>query len=444
MKNKLCSAAQFLALALFALICASPPVVARRSSNFKIHDGSEAWGYVEVRPKAHLFWWLYRSPYRVEDPKKPWPIVLWLQGGPGSSGVGIGNFQEMGPLDTNLIHRNSTWLQAADLLFVDNPVGTGYSYVEEQHLVVKTDEEAAKDLTKLLMNLFNRDLELQKSPLYLVAESYGGRFAVTTALTALKAIELGKLKLTLGGVALGNSWISPEDFVLSWGPLLKDVSRLDENGLQRATNIAEKIKEQIREGKYIDATNSWSSLEEEINHSSNSVDFYNFLLDSDSDPLGSVAADSVSASSKRFSFRRYSVRSTLPGSAVDMNSLMNGPIRNKLKLIPSNVTWGGQDDIVFAGLEGDFMKPRTHEVDELLAKGVQVTVYNGQVDLICATKGVEAWIDKLQWGGLKSFQRLNRTALSCQGNTVTKAFAKSFRNFHFYWILGAGHFVSHS
>ena len=36
----------------------------------------------------------------------------------GASGVGFGNFQEIGPLDVNLQPRNSTWLQKADLIFV--------------------------------------------------------------------------------------------------------------------------------------------------------------------------------------------------------------------------------------------------------------------------------------------------------------------------------------
>lgn len=36
----------------------------------------------------------------------------------GASGVGIGNFEEVGPLDTGLKPRNSTWLKKADLLFV--------------------------------------------------------------------------------------------------------------------------------------------------------------------------------------------------------------------------------------------------------------------------------------------------------------------------------------
>jgi hypothetical protein len=77
-------------------------------------DGSELWGYVEVRPsnapisplskssctccserrlpyhcarvavvaEAHLFWWYYKSPQRTSKRAKPWPTVLWLQGGP--------------------------------------------------------------------------------------------------------------------------------------------------------------------------------------------------------------------------------------------------------------------------------------------------------------------------------------------------------------------------
>lgn len=65
---------------------------------------------------------------------------------------------------------------------------------------MKTDEEAATDLTTLLIEIFNRNETLQKSPLYIVAESYGGKYAVTLGLSALKAIEDKKLKLILGGM----------------------------------------------------------------------------------------------------------------------------------------------------------------------------------------------------------------------------------------------------
>ena len=84
----------------------------------------------------------------------------------------------------------------------DSPVGTGFSYVEDESLAVRTDEESATDLTTLLKELYNGNESLQKSPLFIFAESYGGKFAVTLGLSALKAIESGELKLQLGGNAL--------------------------------------------------------------------------------------------------------------------------------------------------------------------------------------------------------------------------------------------------
>ncbi|GLT82108.1 hypothetical protein SLE2022_005190 [Rubroshorea leprosula] len=434
----------FLFSVLFSVSLSHGAIGRVRSSR----DGLEDWGYVQVRPKAHMFWLLYRSPYRVENPSKPWPIILWLQGGPGASGVGMGNFEEIGPLDTNLNPRNSTWLKKADLLFVDNPVGTGYSFVEKTNLFVKTDEEAATDLTTMLMTLFNKNEELQKSPLYIVAESYGGKFAVTLGLSAIKAIEAGKLKLKLGGVALGDSWISPEDFVFSWGSLLKDVSRLDNNGLQQSNSLAEEIKQQLRDGKYVNATSTWTELEDAIFTSSNYVDLYNFLLDLGMDPV-SMAASEISDEIALSRYSRYlkkysrylsSLRSAPGGNGSDLDSLMNGVIKKKLK-IPSNISWGGQSDYVFSNFAGDFMKPRINEVDELLAKGVNVTIYSGQLDVICSTKGAEAWVEKLRWDGLQKFKRRERTPLYCGNDKVTKGFIKSYKNFHFYWILGAGHFV---
>ncbi|XP_031272835.1 serine carboxypeptidase-like 51 [Pistacia vera] len=411
-------------------------------------DGSEQWGYVEVRPKVHLFWWLYKSPYRVEDPYKPWPILLWLQGGPGASGVGFGNFMEIGPLDGNLQPRNYTWLKKADLLFVDNPVGAGFSYMEDENLVARTDEQAATDLTNLFKEVFNGNEALQKSPLYIFAESYGGKYAVTVGVSALRAIEARELKLLLAGVALGDSWISPEDFVAQYAPLLKDLSRMNDKGLNESNSFVLKIKQQLAEGKYENATYTWFDLNEVISNYSNNVNFYDFLLDDSTDPIMGTTTEEnkglgIDIHSKYHSTKKFSTADA-GAQPVDLDKLMNGPIKKKLKIIPENVTWGGQGGLVYEGLIGEIMKPRIKEVDELLAKGVNVTVYNGQVDLICSTKGAEAWIQKLEWGGsgMKDFLSLERTPLYCGSDTsTTKGFVASYTNFPFYWILGAGHYV---
>ncbi|KMZ69138.1 serine carboxypeptidase-like 51 [Zostera marina] len=392
-----------------------------------------------------MFWWLYRSPHRSPS----WPMVLWLQGGPGSSGVGIGNFQEIGPLDTDLNTRSSTWLQKADLLFVDNPVGTGYSFVEDNDLLVRTDHQAAADLTTLLKKIFMTGSGKEggnATTLFLVAESYGGKFAVTLGLSVFDAIKNGDLNLQLGGVVLGDSWISPEDF----GPILADVSRMDKNGLRKSNSMAKKIQRLIKDGNYSQATNAWVLLESIVEEYSNNVDFYNFLLDSNMDPLAASISTSGELKLAKASvlMRQYSQYLSKKSSSFDSDSnssnnlsdFMNGVIRKKLKIIPNNVSWGGQDNLVFNAMATDFMKPRINEVDELLSRGVDVTVYNGQIDLICATKGTEAWIQKLKWVGLRNFTNQVRTPLYCGGGG-TKGFYKSFKNMHFYWILGAGHFV---
>ena len=94
-----------------------------------------------------MFWWLYGTTAPARETA---PLVLWLQGGPGASGTGYGNFGEFGPLDVNLNPRNTTWLQTANLLFVDNPVGAGYSYVDDLALLPTDNAAIAADLVTLL------------------------------------------------------------------------------------------------------------------------------------------------------------------------------------------------------------------------------------------------------------------------------------------------------
>jgi serine carboxypeptidase 1 len=400
-------------------------------------DGSELWGYVQVRPKAHLFWWYYKSPQRASSPGKPWPTILWLQGGPGASGVGLGNFLEVGPLDVNLKPRDSTWLQKADLIFVDNPVGVGYSYADDPSALVTTDWQAATDATELLRALAAKEIPtLQSSPLFLVAESYGGKYAATLGVSLARAIRAGDLKLNLGGVALGDSWISPEDFALSYGPLLRQVSRLDSNGADSASKKAQVVKQRIASGQWKLAQYALSSMLTSIVASSGHVDVYNFLLDTGMDP---VAAGAAPARSFPPAYSAYLDSKLSVGDSI--RSVMNGAIKEKLKIIPKDVVWEEQSYTVYNALINDFMKPRIQEVDELLSYGVNVTVYNGQLDVICSTVGAEAWVQKLKWDGLKNFLRLPRQPLHCGSSEVTKGFVRSYKNLHFYWILGAGHFV---
>jgi serine carboxypeptidase 1 len=81
----------------------------------------------------------------------------------------------------------------------DNPVGVGYSYVEDDSLLVTTDWQQAADATTLLKAIVKEVPTLATSPLFLVAESYGGKYAATLGVSVARAVRAGELKITLAG-----------------------------------------------------------------------------------------------------------------------------------------------------------------------------------------------------------------------------------------------------
>ena len=83
----------------------------------------------------NLFYWLFRDANRTSEGN---PLLIWLNGGPGATSM-FGLFAENGPLqvsrtgpgpDDFVIGWNpeGSWFDVSDILFIDQPVGTGFSY----------------------------------------------------------------------------------------------------------------------------------------------------------------------------------------------------------------------------------------------------------------------------------------------------------------------------
>ncbi|XP_072298510.1 retinoid-inducible serine carboxypeptidase [Eucyclogobius newberryi] len=396
-------------------------------------QGTESWSYVTVRDGAHMFWWLYYADSSSAH-YRDLPLVMWLQGGPGGSGTGFGNFGEIGPLDGDLKPRDTTWVTSASMLFVDNPVGTGFSYTDREEAFATNVSTVATDMLVLLKSFFNTKAEFQTIPFYIFSESYGGKMAAAISLELTMAIAQGSLKCNFAGVALGDSWISPLDSVLTWGPYLYTTSLLDDPGLAEVSGVAQEVQDAVEQGYFLKATELWSLAESVVEKNTNNVNFYNILTqDADGKVSARPGEDFIS-----LQFRRHVSRL----HKQSLSELMNGPIRKKLGMIPQNVTWGGQAEAVFRNMAGDFMRPVVDIVDQLLSAGVNVTVYNGQLDLIVDTMGQELWVKALKWEGLPYFTKVRWTPLDDPASPgATGAFYKTYKNFSFYWILKAGHMI---
>ncbi|XP_013392846.1 retinoid-inducible serine carboxypeptidase [Lingula anatina] len=399
-------------------------------------EAKQRWNYVQVRQNAHMFWWLYYTTASTNYQSKP--LVLWLQGGPGGSSTGFGNFGEIGPLDVNQNPRRTTWLSKVSLLFIDNPVGAGFSYVTDDSAYTTNNDMIAADLLTVLMAFLKELPDFRTIPFFIFCESYGGKMTAGFSLALQKAIIARQIDCNFKGFALGDSWISPWDSTFTWGPYLKATSLIDEHGLQLINGSVVVARKAYDNGKYGLATDEWGKTQEILESLTGGVNFYNILQWNSQEDT----KHSYKKYKEQSIFERLVHRNLAHLSSDSLDQLMNGPIRKKLGIIPRNVTWGGQSDKVFEHLKEDFMKPVVNVVDELLRmSNLSVNIYTGQLDLIVDTLGTEAWVQKLTWPYLHQFNTAKRKPLLDPLKKNPIAFVKQYKNLGFYWILDAGHMV---
>jgi len=106
--------------------------------------------HLAVDPDHHgnLFFWHFQNRH-IGDRQR---TVIWLNGGPGCSSLD-GALMEIGPYRVReggqLEYNEGSWDEFANLLFVDNPVGTGFSYVDTDSYVHELKDMAAEFVTFL-------------------------------------------------------------------------------------------------------------------------------------------------------------------------------------------------------------------------------------------------------------------------------------------------------
>ncbi|TKR69490.1 hypothetical protein L596_021642 [Steinernema carpocapsae] len=428
----------------FALLALSASAFAAYRSSSTVHtltgniNYREDWGYVDVRSGAHSFWWLYAA-----QPANNRPLILWLQGGPGASSSGFGNIEEIGPKTLEGSDRNYTWLQYADLVFIDNPVGTGFSYVDSNDKLTTNVQQIGQDLLSWAHDFFSKSHpEYQSRPFYIFCESYGGKMSAEFAKVLTDEISAGKINVNFKAVALGDSWISAMDFVNTWGPYLHTMSYLDDAELTEVNAQANQCQKLCDSNKWSEATECWNDMENLVGELTDGVSWYNILKRGNTDNYSAAVlrANRMSKTNAKENLFNLFVK---PLQLDALSDYMNTVIRAKLKIIPNKVSFGGQSGDVFSYQYGDFMKPNYATVDALLKSGKKVVVYNGQMDLICDTLGVEKWINRLTWSGLRSFQKSEKTPFHVNGEYQTAGFFKEYQNFSMFYLMRAGHMLSY-
>ncbi|KAI3611326.1 hypothetical protein WG66_002018 [Moniliophthora roreri] len=149
-------------------------------------------------------------------------VILWTNGGPGGSSA-IGLFVELGPC--KIVGKNETrynpfsWSNHANIIFIDQPIGTGFSYADFGE-TVDTTEAAAIDIAAFLTIFFEHFTKFKGNAFHFAGESYAGRMLPVFASTLydhnayLK--EVGIAPVNLSSVMLGNGYTDVYSMILSY------------------------------------------------------------------------------------------------------------------------------------------------------------------------------------------------------------------------------------
>mmetsp|Transcript_7986 Transcript_7986/g.8813 ORF Transcript_7986/g.8813 Transcript_7986/m.8813 type:complete len:463 (-) Transcript_7986:33-1421(-) len=163
-------------------------------------------GYIQVNTTGRfIHYWLIESE---NDPENA-PLVLWTNGGPGCSGV-IGLMREMGPFrvraDGTLGYTDVAWTQVANMLFIEQPAGVGYSYYTDSKDRSTSDVIAAEDNFAFLQGFLEKFPKYNGRKTWLTAESYGGVYIPMLTRLILQHPQT-QIAKQFEGVMIGNPTI---------------------------------------------------------------------------------------------------------------------------------------------------------------------------------------------------------------------------------------------
>ena len=180
-----------------------------------------------------------------------------MNGGPGSTSL-YGLFLEHGPFrvgaDGMLSRRRLTWASKYNVIYIDQPVGTGFSFTDSEEGHVKNETDVARDLYEFCRQFYGIFPELLNSDLYVTGESYAGKYVPALAHKIHSENAAGRQpKMPLKGIAIGDGLCDPLNQV-GLSDFLFETGLIDTPDRNRLQEMEVKAEEAVREKDWTTAT----------------------------------------------------------------------------------------------------------------------------------------------------------------------------------------------
>jgi len=370
----------------------------------------------------HYFYWFFESRNKPSTD----PVVLWMTGGPGCSSE-VALFGENGPCQVNAngtdtISNPHSWNSNANLLYIDQPAGTGFSYGTG---LDHNEAGVATDMYDFLQQFFKAHPKYSPLPFFAVGESYAGHYipAVTHKIWANnKNLPAGAIKINHQGTAVGNGLTNPEiqyqyykDMIVSTNGHKAAVGSLVHGAMEAATPVCIAA---IKACETVSAT---------------------CIAAIESCNAGLLIPYTLTGMNP-YDMRIKCAKPPLCYDFSNVGTYLDRPeVRSTLGV--GTRKWSDCNHVVAMAFElgGDWMQPYEMMIPDQLESGVRVLIYAGDQDYICNWLGNQAWTQALPWshqGEFNSTKPTNWTVGSEAAGTIQSA-----AGFTFLRVFDAGHMV---
>ncbi|KAJ5601441.1 hypothetical protein N7510_010975 [Penicillium lagena] len=331
-------------------------------------------------------------------------VTIWLNGGPGCSSM-EGFLQETGrfiwqPGTFAPVENPYSWVNLTNVLWVDQPVGTGYSIGTP---TATTQEETAAEFVKFFKN-FQQTFGIKNFKIYVTGESYAGRYVPYISAAFLD--QKDKEYFDLDGALAYDPCIGQFDYVQEEVPVVPLVQQNANLFNFNETFMAEleHLHKACGYEEYIEKYLTFPPKEHQP------PKFFNYTTQAKCDVFDLVYNEIFNINPVLRSLRDQpdvppavgSVGSTVYFDRPDVKRALHAP----------NVTWlECSNEPVFVGgdsgpeQEGDTSaNPIEHVLPQVIEATNRVLIGNGDYDMVIITNGTLLSIQNMTWNGHLGFQ----------------------------------------
>uniref|UniRef100_A0A0D9WK80 Carboxypeptidase n=1 Tax=Leersia perrieri TaxID=77586 RepID=A0A0D9WK80_9ORYZ len=387
-------------------------------------------GYLPIPPaNASLYFAFYEATEPLTPPAST-PLLVWLEGGPGCSGL-LSNFLQIGPYlfsgagagAGTLSPNPFAWNRRFGLLFIDSPLGTGFSAAPSPAAIPRNQSVVAEHVLAALHSFYSLEPSFRARPLFLTGESYAGKTIPATGslIVATNPTLPERQRINLRGVAIGNGMTHPVAEVTTHADIAYFMGLINAKQRREAEAMQAETVALTKAERWRDASAARARLVSWLENATGVAS----LLDVEPPP------------------QQRSVSSVVAGVVDFVNG--GDDVKASLGARGSDVVaWEACSAAVEAAMLEDVMKSAKRDVEALLRTPTRVLLYEGILDVQNGPVCAEAWLREVDWDGLPAFQDADRVVWRGGSGGSLAGYVQRHGALVHVAVYGAGHFVPFS